>query len=319
MLRALTRTHSLPRFEGQESRRHADVPIWRLLARAARETARAPRRFDRVERVLNFAGFPRSGHSLIGAMLDAHPDALVSHELDAAGLFQRRVPARLIYALIAHNAAAFEAHGRWWNGFRYAVPAADPKAGQPRLIGDKKGDWAARRFAEDAGLPDRIARAVGVPSHWVLVVRHPLDNIATMSLRTSREFDRLRIHHKGGDFKARLEEAQREGRIPDHAIDAMIDDYAGLCAAVDGMAGIVPPDRWFEIGYEAFVADPATRLRALLAFLGLAAEDNYVASAAAIVRPSGSRSRDLVAWRHDQLDQVGALIARFPFLRRIYD
>ena len=30
-----------------------------------------------------FIGYPRSGHSLIGSLLDVHPNAIVAHELDA--------------------------------------------------------------------------------------------------------------------------------------------------------------------------------------------------------------------------------------------
>ena len=39
-------------------------------------------RLDEVERVCLFIGHPRSGHSLVGAMLDAHPDLCIAHELD---------------------------------------------------------------------------------------------------------------------------------------------------------------------------------------------------------------------------------------------
>ena len=30
-----------------------------------------------------FIGYPRSGHSLIGVLLDAHPNTIISHELGA--------------------------------------------------------------------------------------------------------------------------------------------------------------------------------------------------------------------------------------------
>lgn len=315
LLARLRATHSLPCWEGAESRRHADVPVWRLTGQALRQRLRAPGRFSDVEMLVQFAGFPRSGHSLIGALLDAHPDALIAHELDAAGLFQLGLPAALVWPLIARNAEAFAAQGRWWNGFRYTVPGDRPVTARPRLIGDKKGDWAARRFARDPGLMRRIARAAGVPSRWVLVVRHPLDNIATMSLRTARAFDLLRIRHPGAAFRPQLRAAQADGRIPAEALDAMIDDYAGLCAAVAGMAASADPADWHELGYEAFTAAPEPGLRRLLAFLGLTAPDDYVADAISIVHPSASRSRDLLRWRPDQLARVEDLTARFAFLR----
>ena len=39
-----------------------------------------------VERFLLFVGYPRSGHSIVGALLNAHRDAVVAHELDAPPL-----------------------------------------------------------------------------------------------------------------------------------------------------------------------------------------------------------------------------------------
>ena len=38
------------------------------------------RLFDGVETFVMFIGYPRSGHSLIGSLLDAHPEIIVSHE-----------------------------------------------------------------------------------------------------------------------------------------------------------------------------------------------------------------------------------------------
>lgn len=34
---------------------------------------------------LFFIGYPRSGHSLIGSIIDAHPQAIVAHEYDVIG------------------------------------------------------------------------------------------------------------------------------------------------------------------------------------------------------------------------------------------
>ena len=60
-------------------RLHQDV--WSAWARR-----RYRQEFAAVERFLLFVGYPRSGHSIVGALLNAHRDAVVSHELDAAPL-----------------------------------------------------------------------------------------------------------------------------------------------------------------------------------------------------------------------------------------
>ena len=40
---------------------------------------------DDVETLIMFIGYPRSGHSLIGSLIDAHPHAIVANEFDLVG------------------------------------------------------------------------------------------------------------------------------------------------------------------------------------------------------------------------------------------
>jgi phage terminase large subunit-like protein len=39
-------------------------------------------RFHDVGVFCIFIGYPRSGHSLVGSLLNAHPEVIISHELD---------------------------------------------------------------------------------------------------------------------------------------------------------------------------------------------------------------------------------------------
>ena len=45
--------------------------------------------FKTVEKYCMFIGYPRSGHSLIGALLDAHPNIIIAHELNDLRYFAR--------------------------------------------------------------------------------------------------------------------------------------------------------------------------------------------------------------------------------------
>ena len=40
------------------------------------------RQFNNVKTFVMFIGYPRSGHSLIGSLLDAHPEIVIPHEYD---------------------------------------------------------------------------------------------------------------------------------------------------------------------------------------------------------------------------------------------
>ena len=59
--------------------------------------------FKSVERYCMFIGYTRSGHSLVGSLLDAHPNIIIGHELNALKLFERGVNYQKIYYLLLKN------------------------------------------------------------------------------------------------------------------------------------------------------------------------------------------------------------------------
>jgi hypothetical protein len=320
VLSRLADTHSVPHFQGSESRGHRDVPVWRLAVRGAAEAVRQRSALAGVDPFVQFVGFPRSGHSLIGSVLDAHPRAVVAHELDAMGLFRAGLPRRVVYGLVLENSAAFSAHGRWWNGYRYEVPGYGGGAGAPAVLGDKKGDWAVRWTQREPGLLDRVRGRLRGRDRWVLVTRHPLDNVATLSLRKGRAYDRLRIEAETRvAFRERLAEAQERGDVAAAVRGDMLDDYAGLCEGIEAMRRAVPAERWHHVVYERFTAAPEAEIERLCQFLGLDAAPDYVAAAASIVHDSPNRSRDRLAWTDGQRARVDALVERFPFLHPYAD
>lgn len=312
-------THTVPRFEGRESRHHKSVPVWRLLAEASAHALMARRRLTDVETFVQFAGFPRSGHSLIGSILDAHPQARVSHELDAMSLLHQGMPLSAIFALIDRHALEFTRHGRCWNGFSYLVPGGAHTSVDPlRVLGDKKGDQAVRRVARAPGLLDRLNRRPRPAKKWILVLRNPFDNIATMSLRKGRAYDELRTSVAAADFDAELRACQAEGRIADVALDSEIEDYATLCRTVADIKHRTAPAHWFELSHEALTANPEATIRSMLAFLDLPAEESYVQACSGLVQRTPNRSRDRLDWPEDKHARVAALTREFSFLNR-YD
>ncbi|GFE64900.1 hypothetical protein KIN_19740 [Litoreibacter roseus] len=272
----------------------------------------------RAQTFAQFVGFPRSGHSLIGALIDAHPRAIVAHELDAMGLFRGGLSYAQIARLIARNARAFADNGKWWNGYSYAVDGVSSSDQSPQVIGDKKGDWAARWSAATPGLLDRVLKSSAPHPRWLLVTRAPEDNIATMTLRRGGAYDRIRIKAASDGVSAgpAVDAAQADGTLPTGASDAMIADYRSLCDAIADMKTRIPPENWLEIGYEAFTQDPVAGLRRIADFLKLNAEDDWLNAASALVHAGRSRSRDRLSWTDAQIQDVDELTTQFDFLKR---
>ncbi|MEM6468685.1 MAG: sulfotransferase [Planctomycetota bacterium] len=269
-----------------------------------------------MQHYVQFIGFPRSGHSLVGAILDAHPAAMISHELDAMGLVKKGFSAKNVLALIRWQCRNFAKHGRYWNNFQYQVPTFKSPTMTPSVYGDKKGDWTARHLAVQSHLISDLQSCFGVPCKFIFVVRHPFDNISTLSLRVGRRYDQLRIDSANeAEFEARLRDQQGK-HVPDTIDPAMLDDYVELSQAVANAKSLVDKDHWIEIDYEAFRQDPVPQLEKLCEFLDLEPFAAYLEAASALVNPNPNHTRFKIGWSAGQIERVKKVMDEFSFFHR---
>ena len=94
--------------------------------------------FRDLETFCTFIGYPRSGHTLIGSLLDAHPQAMIADELDALRYNQAGFSRRQIFYLLLRNSRISAAGGRERTGYHYRVPGQwQGRFEKLRVIGDK--------------------------------------------------------------------------------------------------------------------------------------------------------------------------------------
>ena len=181
-----------------------------------------------VERYCVFVGYPSSGHSLFGALLDAHREVMLSHELDALKYVRAHFSRDQLYALITERSKAFIASGGIWNNYDYLVPGQwQGRFEKLRVIGDKKGGLSALQVREDPRVLNRLQSLVKVPLALIHMTRNPYNVIAT----------RLKRHREG------MELAWYADRFFEHADGVRIArEFAG-------------PDRCFNVRHEDVVAD----------------------------------------------------------------
>jgi hypothetical protein len=243
-----------------------------------------------VERYCMFIGHGRSGHSLVGALLDAHPNIVIPHERDALGLLEAGFSRGQIFHLLADKAARDAARGRTSWGYSYAVPNQSQGSFTTlRVIGDKQGAVSTRRLGKDPNLLGVLRTVVGVPITFVHVVRNPYDNIATLFLR-------------------------RQQRQPDVTMEESIDGYFLACQRIELIDAAAPGDV-VRIRHEDFVDHPASSLGELCRVLGVEPSDEYLDACASIVFPSPRTTRGDAPWTDDLLARVASSIDEHRFLR----
>lgn len=243
--------------------------------------------FDSVESYGMFIGYPRSGHSLIGALLDAHPNAAIAHELDVLKYVKEGYGREQIYRLLLENSRLYAESGREWNGYRYEVAGQwQGRHEKLTVIGDKKGGGSSRVLASEPELIHQLQDTVGDDVRFIHVVRNPYDNISTM-------------------FK---------GRGRDQNLEAAVERYARLCETNAEIKKRVGADAVLDLRHESFVDDPKVCLETLCRFLNLACEEDYSEACANIVFSSPHKSRHESDWNPEALALVRDLIERYDFL-----
>ena len=251
--------------------------------------------FEDVETYCMFVGYPKSGHSLVGSLLDAHPNAVIGHELDALKYVQAGFSKRRIYQLLLENSRKHVESGREWNTYSYEVPGQwQGRFDKLRVIGDKKGGMSTLRLDSNPELLQRLRDTVGVSVKLVCVERNPYDNIST----------RFRDGIKNRYMKA-----------DNLDLSYSVENYFFRSAALRNLKERIGSADVFDVRHESFVEDPARHLGDLCRFLGLEYSDGYLKDCASIIFESPSKSRHKVDWDPETIRIVQSRMDEFDFLR----
>ena len=162
--------------------------------------------FADVQRYVMFISFARAGHSWIGSVLDAAPNALVANEYGAMNRFligkrkKNLMTKDLLFEGLAKNSFLCGKYGRI-QVYDYSIPGLwQGKLGDGQkmdVIGDKKGGNVGKVLSsfgkpwEDESAAEALQKfmqgfrdVVKVPLRVVIVLRNPFNLIATAHFRT---------------------------------------------------------------------------------------------------------------------------------------
>lgn len=243
-------------------------------------------RFNSVQCFCLFVGSPRSGHSLVGALLDAHPNAVLALEQQVLRYVHAGFSRSQVVYLLVENSRRFASHLSTTSLYSFHVPNQWQGAveGKLQVIGDK-GAWGATlALARRPELLDRLRRLIQADVKVIHVVRNPYDTLARMIER--EEVDRSRA----------------------------IDHYFGLMQTVAALEKNISAADFLTLHHEDFVRAPELGLAKACAFLGLQPSPVYLADCASIVFPAPHQSRHDTIWNEEQRRQVQQRSKPFHFL-----
>jgi hypothetical protein len=239
-----------------------------------------------------FVGHARSGGSLVGALLDAHPNIILADEVDALKYVSAGFTREQIYHLLLDRSQYQATRGKTKAGrdaqkYSYQVPGQwQGRFDRLLVIGDRKAGKSTQRLGQDPGLLDALRKTMGKDQvKLVHVIRNPYDTLSTMHLRSGRE------------------------------IDNGIELYFSNCAAIQHLREKISTADMFTLRHEDFLECPERYLQQICEFLSISADADYIESCARILYKSPAKTRQKVAWGPESIQAVKSRIDEFEFLQ----
>lgn len=253
-------------------------------------------KFKDLKYYVMFIGPARSGHSIMGMLLDAHPDIVCAHEYDLVKNYKVGSDRNRIFNEIINKAAtaargSYHGHAIHEKGrFSYAVK--NQYQGRYRrieVIGHKKGSVTVNglggNYAETLG---NLQQFLNLPIKLIHVRRNPFDNIATV-------------------FRAqtRMDMPAAPARSHDAPLIDSIDYYFKIyekCKEIEKYALKAENFNFHSIKQEDFIKNPYKIMSGLCKYLEVEATEEYLNACSGIVYKRPHQARYKIKW--DETDKA---------------
>lgn len=238
-----------------------------------------------------FIGHNKSGTSMLGALLDAHPAVILADEVDALKYVDAGFSRSQIFHLLVRASRRERLKGRVTarrlQAYSWLVPGQwQGRYRRLQVVGDSTSGTSTRRFGRDAELLSRLETTMdGVNVKVILVIRNPFDPISFIMIRGRRSFENA------------------------------IDHYFSNCEIVATLRRRIDGANLLPVRYEEFIRRPRAQLTAVCHFLGIDPTDDYLDACAGILQPTPEQGRHLVPWDEPWIGMVENRIRQFDFLQ----
>lgn len=288
---SLTRTDSRIAKQSLAEQVRLKAHVVKSYIRSYRWAHQKTENFRDLQHYCLFLGHARSGGTLLGALLDAHPNAVIADEVDifpyiAAGFEREQVFHILLERSQRHATYGHVKAGRDEKQYSYYVPGAwQGRYEKLLVIGNRKAGITTQHLGSDPrGLESLQAMLGDICIKLIVSVRNPYDTISTMSIRSGRDLE---------SWTAR---------------------YFANSATIRQLRNTVAPENMLELRHEELLRDPGSHLQKMCRFLALPAPESYLRACSAILYRSPAASRQKVAWSPELIRKVQAQIKQYPFL-----
>ena len=268
-----------------------------------------------VQKFLFFVGYGRSGHSIIGSILDAHPHIVISHEYSLFHEWTTKSKQDMnrghLYNSIYNNSCYNSISGLRRENARkkgYTLHISGLWQGQYDgsigVIGDKSGGMTTKLFKNQKRSVKQafkeIKEAVGVPIVVIHAIRNPFDNIATMLLYKKH----ARNVASSQQPYANIKDLRKQVTLYFRQVHSVVKMIKQLKLNV------------IEVHNSDLIHKPRRTISRLCNCLQVKCSKDYVSRCSKAVFKNISRSRLKVKWTPKLIEIVERKSKKFPFLKK---
>ena len=280
-----------------------------------------------IKTFIFFIGYARSGHSVVGSILDAHPHIVVSNELQFMAKWnkifskqKREIGINNLFNTIYLNSMTsllpgmsrernskgytLEIHPSWQGRFDNYID----------VIGDKSGGIVTMEYIKNkegfaANYRDLKAR-LAIPIKVLHVIRNPYDTVSTTYL--------YRIGKRTGGAAKFVSQTKEKANILKLNNANLLKDVAQYFTKVQATAEIIEiigQENILNIHLRDLVHHPHQTISSITKFLGVPVTESYLQVCANKVFQTLPHSRTLLPWSEKLKNIVDERINEYEVLR----
>ena len=270
-----------------------------------------------IKKFVFFVGYARSGHSIVGSLMDAHPHVVIAHEFFLFKKFDEleQVPNNTCWRDNLFQSLYKKSTRRVRSGSAkgYTLKVEGLWEGtyddHIEVIGDKSGGLTTLMYRSDKQKFkenfEKLKRNVQVPLRIIHVLRNPFDIISTSAIYATEGKSLFKQLKETGNKTADSNLSVKTSNVFNQfrAVTEIINDIIGK-------------ENVLDIHNCDLVADPRGTLSKIFNFLEVNTTEHYLDVCAEKVFKSVSRTRDLMEWPPELREMVETKMKEYEMLSR---
>ncbi len=252
--------------------------------------------FEMLKYCCLFIGHPRSGHSLVGSIIDGHPRACISNEYNILLKYKKFWLRDNLFKDIIQDSIEQANNGRIAGGYDYRIPGLSQGLNKELyVIGDKDGCKNTHHFLENNKVFDQFSAYVELPIRLIYVLRNPYDIVTT----------------KGGYKDGNKVSLSREG---------ILESMRVVAEEASTNQRIIDEKKYpiHTVYHEELIADTEQVLKKLFSFLELEIDNNFVQNVKSYLFKDANKSRERYAWDDELKEQMRQSILKNEVFSRYH-